>query len=76
MKFELGIINKEELITQIKAIEKLLDNPNAMACLSESECLSLENGLLNLLGEINDKLEDKDELTELVKEKINKNNLE
>lgn len=70
MRFELGIIDKEELGIQIKAIEKLLNNPNAMACLSENECLSLENGLLNLLGEINDKLEDIDELTELVKGKL------
>ena len=49
-------IDKEELEIQIKAIEKLIDNPSAMACLSEKECLSLENGLLNLLGEIKDKL--------------------
>ncbi len=54
---DLENIDKEELEIQIKAIEKLIDNPSAMACLSEKECLSLENGLLNLLGEIKDKLE-------------------
>jgi len=50
-------IDKKELELQIKAIEKLIDNPRAMVCLSEKECLSLENGLLNLLGEILDNLE-------------------
>lgn len=56
---ELNNIDEEELIMQINAIEKLLNNPNAMACLNEKECLSLENGLLNLLGEIRDNLEEK-----------------
>ena len=58
MEFELGTIDKEELEIQIGAIEKLINNPRAMICLSEKECLSLENGLLNLLGDLLDELDE------------------
>ena len=51
-------VDLEELKKQIATIEKLLDNPSAMACLREDEINSIETGLLNLLGEIRDKTED------------------
>lgn len=65
-------INLEELKLQIDIINKLLNNTAAMACLTKNERLSVENGLMNLLGTIRDCKEDAEffKITSVCKEDI------
>ena len=56
-------IDVGELKLQIKAIEKLLDNTMAVGCLTKKETLSVENGLLNLLGTLRDTTKEKNSYT-------------